>query len=305
VEGASNPTAWSWRVLARTIKAGVLRTATFSPDGETARGAGATGLGRWEKGTWGALTLPSSVDPRAVRGLRISRDGELLLFGEFGLAARLGPRGEFELWSAADHDLTFRAVHVDDNETMTLVGERALRRSAAASVESVGCVAQLREGKLAFVTDATASTRLNGVTRLTNGQLVACGDWGAIVRIEGSVVEPLGPICHGHLTCIEAVDDGGAVTVGAGGHALYVSQRLEASLEAVQTTRELVSLAIGADGAAWAGAAQARLLRRSSESWVRMNSDLGISPTVIALWASDRVVRAVCDDGAVLEGRLS
>jgi hypothetical protein len=112
-------------------------------------------------------------------------------------------------------------------------------------------------------------------------------------------------VCGGHLTAIVARDDGGALTVGAGGHALSVSPLFEAQLEAVQTTRDLSSLAISDDGAGWAGAAQARLLRRSSGSWVRMSGELGVNGKVIAVWAMTRKVRAVCDDGAVIEGTLT
>ena len=65
-------------------------------------------------------------------------------------------------------------------------------------------------------------------------------------------------------------------------------------------TRDLCALAIGADGAAWAGAAQARLLRREVDSWVRMSGDLGIVPRIVddrvALVRADgppRVVREI------------
>jgi hypothetical protein len=97
----------------------------------------------------------------------------------------------------------------------------------------------------------------------------------------------------------------GAVTVGAGGHALSLSPRLEAQLEAVQTTRDLLALTVSEDGAAWAGSAQARLLRRSATGWLRMSGDLGIAPNVVGVWAGESEVRAVCDDGAVIEGKLS
>jgi hypothetical protein len=130
------------------------------------------------------------------------------------------------------------------------------------------------------------------------------GDRGTLARLDRGRVELVGSICRGHLAAIEALSEGGAVTVGGGGHALYISPRLDAQLEAVQTTRDLCALAIGG-GAAWAGAAQARLLRREASSWVRMSGDGGITPRVVAIWASDPVVRAVCDDGAVLEGRAA
>jgi hypothetical protein len=159
--------------------------------------------------------------------------------------------------------------------------------------------------RLTLIADAPSCTRLRGATRLMGGTLVACGEWGAIVRLEMGVAEGLGPICGGHLHAIAPIADGGAVTVGVGGHALYMNARLEPVLEAVQTTRDLFALTISEDGAAWAGSAQARVLRRTSTGWLRMSGDVGVTPNVVSLWASSRLVRAVCDDGAVLEGKLT
>jgi hypothetical protein len=59
---------------------------------------------------------------------------------------------------------------------------------------------------------------------------------------------------------------------------------------------------------AWAGSAQARLLRRTptaGASWVRMSGELGLQSSVVALWVTPRAVRAICDDGAVVEGIVS
>jgi hypothetical protein len=157
--------------------------------------------------------------------------------------------------------------------------------------------------------EAVQCARLRGVARLTTGQLVACGDWGALVRIELGVVENIGTICGGHLVAIAPLPGGGAVTVGAGGHALSLSPKLDAQLEAVQTTRDLLSLTTTEDGQAWAGSAQARLLRRATNgpaaSWIRMSGDIGVSSSMIALWAGPRSLRALGDDGAVVEGHIA
>jgi hypothetical protein len=134
--------------------------------------------------------------------------------------------------------------------------------------------------------------------------LLACGDWGTLARIELGVVDHVGSVCGGHLNAIHALPDGGAVTVGVGGHALYITSRLEAQLEAVQTTRDLGALTVGEDGAAWAGSAQARLLRRTGSGWLRMSGEVGITPNIVSIHAAARLVRAICDDGAVIEGRL-
>ncbi len=122
------------------------------------------------------------------------------------------------------------------------------------------------------------------------------------MRLELGVAEHVGSVCGGHLYAIAASNDGGAITVGAGGHALALSPQLQAQLEAVQTTRDLLALAVDPNGVAWAGSAQARLLRRTAGSWVRMSGELGLRSSVVALWAAPGTVRAICDDGAVIEG---
>jgi len=138
------------------------------------------------------------------------------------------------------------------------------------------------------------------------------------VRIELGVVEHCGTICGGHLHAIARMPDGGGLTVGAGGHALSLTTRLEAKLEAVQTTKDLVSLVVTDDGQAWAGSTQARLLRRTAPSgaqpsWVRMNKSAepnqGGAPSstmiAIATLQSGTSIRAIGDDGGVVEGRVT
>ena len=161
---------------------------------------------------------------------------------------------------------TFFGAHVDSAGTTTLVGERPYRGTAARSVPgtTAGVVTQFAGDRVTVVSDAINTTRLRAITRLASGVLVACGDWGALVRIELGVVEHLGSICGGHLTSFAPNADGDALTVGVGGHALSLSPKLDAQLEAVQTTRDIISLATVDDGQAWAGSAQARLLRRTN-----------------------------------------
>jgi hypothetical protein len=227
------------------------------------------------------------------------------------MAVRLAPGGALEPWEVPDKEVTFLGCHVDPpGATVTLVGERPSRKTPRASTaaSTMGVIAQFARGKLVLLTDATSAARLRGLTRLRGGALVACGDWGAIVRLEMGVPEHVGSICGGHLHAIAALGEagpgggGGAVTVGAGGHALSLSPTLTAQLEAVQTTRDLLALAVDPAGVAWSGSAQARLLRRTAGSWVRMSGELGLQSSVVALWARARTVRAICDDGAVIEG---
>ena len=237
-----------------------------------------------------------------MRGLARLADGEILAFGARGFVARIRADGEIEPWSVPEREATFHAAHVDDAGTVTLVGERAQR--AGAQEATVAVLAQFVRGRLTLVSEAAGCAGLRGVTRLASGAVVACGTWGSLVRLELGVAQSAGAICAGHLIAIAPLPGGGAVTVGAGGHALSLSPALAPQLEAVQTTRHLLSLAVDPDGIAWAGSAQARLMRRHAGSWVRMSGELGIASAVVAMSAASRAVRAVCDDGTVIEGAV-
>jgi eukaryotic-like serine/threonine-protein kinase len=303
----SRPAAWTWRVRIPPVSVAAVRAAVFDPGGETAVAIGPSGLVLWDGSGW---TRPSSLpemDARAVRGVGWLRAGELIVFGERGFAARLVPGVGLEAWPLPDQEVTFLGVHVDPpGTTVTLVGERPARRASRGGAEAatMGAIAQFARGKLMLFSDVPACSRLWGVTRLRAGEIVGCGDRGAIVRVEFGVPDHVGPVCGGHLHAIQALFDG-AITIGAGGHALSLSPRLQAQLEPVQTTRDLLALAVDSSGVAWAGSAQARLLRRTAGSWVRMSAELGLTSSVVALWAAPRTVRAICDDGAVIEGIVS
>jgi serine/threonine protein kinase len=299
----ANPAAWTWRVRAPSLRGGAARVAAFDPTGEGAIALGTQGLMRLSGTSWTRLTEPKELDIGLVRGLAWLRAGELVLFGQRGTVARFVPGSGIETWDMPDREVTFLGAHPDPQGTVTLVGERPARRDPRASgAATMGTIAQFSRGKLTLLSDAAACTRLRAVTRLRSGIVVACGDWGNIVRLELGVAEHVGSVCGGHLNAIAALSDGGAVTVGAGGHALSLNPRLQAQLEAVQTTRDLFALGVDNSHVAWAGSAQARLLRRTAGSWVRMSGELGLPSSVVALWVMPRVVRAICDDGAVVEG---
>jgi serine/threonine-protein kinase len=307
---ASNPAAWTWSMLTPPLAQGSIKSVVFTPSADGAIAIGPSGLVRWERGTWIPISLPSHVPHAALRGVRWMRDGSVLLFGEGGFVARHVLGGATTIWSVPDPEITFLGALVEDNGTTTLVGQRPYRGSAprAFSGDTAGVVTQFNGDRVTVVGDALGCVRLHGVARLASGQLVACGSFGAIVRVELGVVELVASICGGHLLAIAPLPDGGAVTVGAGGHALSLGPKLDAQLEAVQTTRDLLCVTISDDGHAWAGSAQARLVRRSSvngaPSWLRMNGDMGIGSSMLSVAAGPRVVRAIGDDGTVIEGRL-
>ncbi len=300
----ASPAAWTWRVRVPSVRGGAARAAAFDPSGESAIAIGASGLLRWSGGAWSRLTEPAEIDLRLVRGAVWVRAGELVVYGARGLVAHYLPGQGANVWDMPDKEVMFLGAHPDPQGTLTLVGERPARRDprAAGPASTVGTIAQFARGKLSLLSDAASSSRLRGVTRLRSGVVVACGDWGTIVRLELGVPEHVGSVCGGHLNAIAGLPDGGAATVGAGGHALSMTAKLQSQLEAVQTTRDLFALAVDPDGAAWAGSAQARLLRRNAGSWVRMSGELSLPSSVVSLWVTPRLVRAICDDGALVEG---
>ncbi|MGH7284450.1 MAG: serine/threonine-protein kinase [Polyangiaceae bacterium] len=307
--GPSLPTAWAWRIATRPLGANVVRAATFATDGSNAVGIGPGGLARWDRGAWIGITLPASVDARVIRGIRRLRGGDLILVGHHGTALRIAPSGKHETWNLPSRDMIVHGSYVDERAGVcTFVGERPSRSAVprgSSPPTTIGSVVQLTDGRITFAADVAGTQRLRAVTRILSGTLLAVGDNGALARIEAGTAELVRNVCGGHLLAIEPMADGGAVTVGAGGHALYITPRLEAQLEAVQTTKDLHSVAISEDGAVWAGAAQSRVLRRTGESWTRMSAEFGLASSVLALWAGARLVRAVCDDGAVIEGQAT
>lgn len=301
----ASPTAWYWRIRQPPVASGVAAAAVFDASGETAYAFGSSGLVRWQAQGWRPVAK-SLGDPGAVRGLVRCGQGELLAFGAHGFVARISAEGEVDTWPLPERAVTFHGAHVDNTGTITLVGERPMRAAERSGSEegTVAVLAQFVRGKLTLLTEAPGCPALRGVTRLGGGVVVACGDWGALVRLELGVAQHLGAMCAGHLLAILPLPDGGAVAVGAGGHALSFSSSLTPLLEPVQTTRHLLSLCVDAKGTAWAGSAQARLVRRSTGGWVRMSGELGLGSAVVTLTATPTTVRAVCDDGALIEGAV-
>jgi serine/threonine protein kinase len=301
----ASPSAWYWRIRQPAVTPGVATSAVLDPAGEGAYACGSNGLMRWQSQGWRPVAK-SFRDVGLVRGLARLGPDDVLAFGARGLVARVGPEGNVDAWTVPERDATFHAAHVDDAGIVTLVGERPLRPAERQGGHegSIAIIAQFQRGKLMLVSEAAGCAGLRGVTRVASGAIVACGNTGSLVRLELGVAQHLGSICAGHLLAIVPLLGGGAVTVGAGGHALSLSPALAPQLEAVQTTRHLLSLCVDPGGVAWAGSAQARLLRRSNGSWVRMSGELGLSSAVVSLTASPTAVRAVCDDGAIVEGAV-
>ena len=299
----SNPALWSWRVVTPSLQADVIRSACFLPDGQSGVAIGPKGLARWERSMWIGVPLPAGFDPRRARTVALLPNGDVLLAGD-GLAMRFAPTGAFDVLTSADPEVVYRGATVEHDGTVTLVGDRPDRgRFGASSADRVGCVVQYQGNRLTMLADAKGAPSLRSVARVGNGHL-AVGDRGSLVSISQGSALLISSLCSGELHAIASLPGGGAVTVGTGGHALAISPDLAGHLEAVQTTCDLLSLAVTDEGTAWAGATKARIVRRTGSSWVRMSAEVGVSSAACAVWVARGTVRALCDDGAVLEGRL-
>lgn len=298
----SNPALWTWRVLTPPIKPDVVRAAVLSDDGNSGIGVGPAGVARWERGQWIGVALPPGFDPGRLRGVGGLARGEAFLFGSGGLLVRLTQTGACELLPVSDAEAMLCGAHVDPRGLIVLVGDRPDR--AQAPPARVGFVVEYQGHHMTRATDVARTTRLRAVTRLASGTYVAVGDAGALVRVDRTGVAFRGSLCHGDLLATSATADGGAFVVGTGGHAFSLTPSLDWHLEAVQTTADLMSVCSTADGTGWAGAHKARMVRRTGDSWVRMSGELGVTSAVCAIWSGPRIVRGLCTDGAVIEGRL-
>jgi hypothetical protein len=191
-------------------------------------------------------------------------------------------------------DVCFHAAWCDP-DGVVLVGER-LSRPAGAIVH----LSRTDPPRIRFL-DWTP--RLRALVRLLGGALIACGDAGALVQVDGSGYTPIPWERTGHLFGISARIDGGASVVGTGGHALSLSDRMTVRLEAVQTTRDLLAVNIGADASMWAAAAAGRVLRRTRGVWERIATDSTVSSRLVVIGPTDHGVLVLGDDGVVIEIR--
>jgi hypothetical protein len=286
----------AFRILGRLPQQDRVRKAVVTADGRTAFALGALGLYRWTASAWTSVSLPRWLDPRNLRGMVLFVDTSLLVFGDEGTIAVVSPSDEVRPWPN-DHDLDLWGATVD-GRGVVLVGTRRSR--------SVGVWVEAAFGKppLPARTVDSAPT-LRAVARLTGGALVACGDDGALVRLDVATHAAIPWERTGHLTAIAPRSDGGALAVGTGGHALSISPTLQVKLEAVQTTHDLYSVTIGADGSAWAGATERRLLKRRGATWERVRLDVELAEETGILLAQpvgDSVL-VVASDGQMLQGR--
>ena len=289
-----------WHITGRPLTGERLRAAVIAGDRHSIVAIGAHGLYHFARGVWSAMQLPAGVDPRAVRGVIRSPKGDLILFGDGGLALHVSRAGVAERFPINDRDLTLLGAHADE-QGVVFVGERASR--------AVGVLIELPIASSVSLRSLDACPRLHAVTRLAGGTLLVCGTHGSLVEIAGPRERTIPWGRTGHLYAATATPDGGAFAVGSGGHALRVSPPATliagppiATLEAVQTTRDLGGLALDDDGSAWAVGGAARLLHRRGTVWTRIPLDPAAQGLLVAVRARREGITVLGEDGMVLEG---
>jgi serine/threonine-protein kinase len=267
----------------------------FSLDGRAAFALGRFGLLRNEGGAWSPNLLPATIDPLQMRGVLAMPHGGVLVYGERGQLWGAGADGAFIPWSTPDNDLLWlNAVLVPHPAEILLVGEHTDHQAAALGI--------LRPGQPLSRRSIEGTQRLLAVARLVSGGLLVCGEGGELLHLGNGPPEPVAWGRTGHLAAILPAADGGAHVVGTGGHALHVSPAREARLEPVQTTRDLLTLAMTPAAIPWAGGQDARLLRRTSGGWLRVPLPSQLHASIRALHATTTSLQVLLDDGQLLEG---
>lgn len=292
-----------FNVTVRPLPRERFRSAVFAPEEHAIYALGLNAIYRCRYGAWSRVEVPSSIDVRRVRGVALGRESELVVFGEAGLAGVLTSSGDFRSFPGVDGDFNWLGAFTDDGDCV-LAGERRSR--------AMGVLAEVG-AQSGHVHAIASSTKLHGATRLASGSLLGCGAHGDLAQVTstGAMSVPWGRT--GHLYALARTHTGGAFAVGSGGHALSITPRtamgadlnteLVANLEAVQTTRDLVSVKVDPDGGAWAVGHSARLLKRRSNVWTRIPLE-GTGAHLIAVHPTDRGVTVVAEDGTVVEGRV-
>ncbi|MCS6900358.1 MAG: serine/threonine-protein kinase [Myxococcales bacterium] len=288
----------TFQIRSQALLPDVAWAMTFSLNGRAAFALGRFGLLRYENGVWSTNLLPSTIDPMQMRGVLAMPQGGVLVYGERGQLWGASTEGTFLPWSSPEnHLLWLNAVLVQQPAEILLVGEHIDRQTAVLGV--------LRPGQPLGRRSIEGTQRLLAVTRLLSGGMLMCGEGGELLYLGNGPPEPVAWGRTGHLTAILPAMDGGAHIVGTGGHALHVSANLEARLEPVQTTRDLLTLQMTPAAIPWAGGQDARLLRRTSGGWLRVPLPPQLHASIRALYSSTTSLHVLLEDGQLLEGPLA
>lgn len=284
--------AWAFRVLTPGNPGAHVRDATFGDDLGEALTLGNAGLVHWTPGGYRAVPLAIGLSPHELRAMARMPNGSHVFAGEGGLVAFFA-NGLWDVRRYPDPDVVFHGVAASpDGQIAFAVGAR-LSRGSAVMVEAVSTGFR-RTFELAD------HGPLRSIAYVDARLSFACGDGGALVRVDDTGLTPIPWERSGHLRAI-AASASAVYAVGTGGHALLVSARGE--IEKVNTTQDLLGVAIAPDGAAWACSANARVLRRdAARAWRRVPVDLPVQSNLVRIAPRADRVLIVSEDAAVLEG---
>ena len=304
---AEDPRAWSWSVASAPMPNARLRDALIDVDARAIVAVTSGGVARWSRGSWSEVPLDAGVAVGDALCVCRVADGALLLAGDRGLVAFLhGARWDVRRF--ADPDVRFLAAAADAGGTRILVvGDRPSRGHAVAI--------ELTAAGWRRTFDLVDLGALRSVSYLPSGVALACGDGGALVRIDEQGVTRLPWERTGHLRAVATSTtsrEARAFAVGTGGHALDVGVRPplrglspEVHIEKVMTTQDLLGACLDRDGIAWAVSANARVLRRNAEgTWRRITEKFPIDGNLMRIGAAPRRALVVAEDTTIIEGTL-
>ncbi|MEO7093932.1 MAG: serine/threonine-protein kinase [Polyangiales bacterium] len=304
---ASDPSdarAWTFRLVANGTPGAAVRDAIIDDVLGSVTTIGASGVVRWTQAGFTPIPLGHGVllsEPRCIARLP---QGMVVIAGERGLIAFLHGTSLSDLRRFPDGDVTFHAIAADASGSRILaVGERVSRGHAIA--------VELTPSGFRRTFDLADLGPLRSAAHLDAGVSYACGDGGALVRIDDRGLTRIPWERTGHLRAIVARQ--AATTqvfaVGTGGHALAIDATPPPSppvvIEKVMTTQDLLGACLGDAGVAWAVSAHARVVRRDGGgTWRRISGDLPSTADLVRVGAAGDRVLIVANDAAILEGTL-
>ncbi len=267
------------------IAVGMVTTARFAHDGESAFAAGRTGLARWNVSAgFSARDLPQGFPPKSIRGVAFGSSGEALVFAEGAALVRVS--GAFARLEVPEK-FAIAAAHVDHASHVAFAGSR---EDQAVLVESSPAgVVPFEIGRGAML----------GVARTTPGVLVACGTRGTLCALQSGklhahvasreTLRAIAPLGRGFI----AVGEHGAVVHGDDITTAREDKLGDDDLSIVRTRARYLCVASG------------------STLYVTTLEDLSrpaiavVAGTIRDVWLGNGVVRVLLDTAEVLESTIT
>jgi serine/threonine protein kinase len=296
--------AWSFRLVSPGTPGAHVRDATFDPELREILTLGNAGLVLYshrEGGAgWSTVPLAIGMLPSELRGMARLGPQSHVFAGESGILAFLHAGALWDVRRYPDPDVVFHAVAADPTGQRVLVVGQRISRGSAIVVEAVS-----NGWRRTFEVPDFAPLR--AVCWLDDRVAYACGDAGALVRVDDAGLTRVPWERSGHLRGI-AAGHGRVFAIGTGGHALSVAVTAtgRTEIEKVGTTQDLLGISIAPDGAPWASSANARVLRRdeTNGAWRRVPSELPMVGHLVRMAARMDRVMLLGEDATLVEGTL-